>query len=60
MLKKLLPSFTNHDLETAAVIFFAAFGSTLLKGGSVSQSLLISAVGAGLAALAHTYLGKGA
>ena len=49
----------RHDLETAGVIFFTAFVSTLLKGGSVSKSLLISAVGAGIGALAHTYLGKG-
>jgi hypothetical protein len=59
-MKRLLPKITKHDIETAGVIFFAAFVSTLLKGGSVTQSLLISAVGAGLAALAHTYLGKGA
>jgi hypothetical protein len=56
---RIFPKFTRHDLDTAAVIFFAAFVSTLLKGGSASQSLLISAVGAGIGALAHTYLGKG-
>jgi hypothetical protein len=50
----------KHDVQTAVIIFVMAFAGTLLKGGSVNQSLLISAVGAGLGALAHTYLGKGA
>lgn len=59
-MKRLLPKFTLHDVQTAAIIFVMAFGGTLLKGGSVDKSLLISAVGAGLGALAHTYLGKGA
>lgn len=58
-MKRLLPKFTVHDAQTAAIIFVMAFAGTLLKGGSVSKSLLISAVGAGLGALAHTYLGKG-
>ena len=57
---KFLPKFTLHDVQTAAIIFVMAFVGTLLKGGSVSNSLLISAVGAGIGALAHTYLGKGA
>ena len=59
-MKKLLPKFTLHDVQTAAIIFGMAFIGTLLKGGSVSTSLLISAAGAGLGALLHTYLGKGA
>ena len=59
-MRRLLPKFTVHDVQTAAIIFAAAFIGALLKGGSVNQSLLISAVGAGLGALAHTYLGKGA
>jgi hypothetical protein len=59
-MKRLLPKITLHDVQTAAIIFVMAFAGTLLKGGSVSKSLLISAVGAGLGALAHTYLGKGA
>jgi hypothetical protein len=59
-MKRLLPKFSKHDVETAIIIFVMAFAGTLLKGGSVSKSLLISAVGAGLGALAHTYLGKGA
>lgn len=59
-MKRFLPKFTLHDVQTAALIFGAAFVSTLLKGGSVNQSLLISAVGAGVGALLHTYLGKGA
>lgn len=59
-MRKLLPKFTVHDVQTAAIIFGMAFIGTLLKGGPVSQSLLISAVGAGVGALLHTYLGKGA
>lgn len=59
-MKRLLPKFTLHDVQTGVIIFVMAFGGTLLKGGSINQSLLISAVGAGLGALAHTYLGKGA
>lgn len=59
-MRRFLPKFTLHDVQTAAIIFVMAFAGTLLKGGSVSKSLLISAVGAGLGALAHTYLGKGA
>jgi hypothetical protein len=57
---KFLPKFTLHDVQTAVIIFVMAFIGTLLKGGSVTQSLLISAVGAGVGAVAHTYLGKGA
>ena len=59
-MKRFLPKFTLHDVQTAAIIFGMAFIGTLLKGGSVSKSLLISAVGAGFGALLHTYLGKGA
>lgn len=59
-MKRLLPKFTLHDVQTAAIIFGMAFIGTLLKGGPVDQSLLISAVGAGVGAVLHTYLGKGA
>ena len=59
-MKRLIPKFTVHDVQTAAIIFVMAFGGALLKGGPINKSLLISAVGAGLGALAHTYLGKGA
>jgi len=48
----------RHDVETAVVIFAMAFGSTLEKGGSVSKSLLLSAVAAGVGAVVHTFLGK--
>lgn len=50
----------KHDIETAAVIFAAAFVSTLLKGGSVSKSVLLSAVAAGAGAVIHSFLGKAA
>lgn len=59
-MKNLLPKFTRHDVETAAVVFIAAFGSALAKGGSVNKSLLFSAITAGISAVIHTYLGKGA
>jgi hypothetical protein len=55
-----LPKFTIHDAQTALLIFVAAFVSTVLKGGSVTTGLLLSAASAGVAALVHTYLGKGA
>ena len=48
----------KHDVETAVVIFAMAFVGTLMKGGSVSKSLLISAVVAGAGAVIHTFLGK--
>lgn len=59
-MKKLLPKFTKHDLQTAGVIFAMAFVGTILKGGPLTTNLLVSAAIAGAAAVAHTYLGKGA
>jgi hypothetical protein len=55
-----LPKFTVHDVQTGLLIFVAAFVSTILKGGSVTTGLLLSAASAGVAAVVHTYLGKGA
>ena len=49
----------QHDVLTGVIIFVAAFVSTLVKGGSVTNSLLVSALSAGAAAVIHTYLGKG-
>lgn len=57
---KFLPKFTMHDLQTAGVIFVMAFVGTVLKGGPLTTNLLVSAAIAGAAAVAHTYLGKGA
>jgi hypothetical protein len=59
-MKLKLPKFTVHDVQTGAIIFVMAFAATLLKGGPVDKSLLISAASAGVGALIHTYLGKGA
>lgn len=50
----------KHDVETAVVIFAMAFAATLMKGGSLNKSLLISAAVAGAGAVIHTFLGKGA
>lgn len=50
----------KHDIETAVVIFSMAFVGTLMKGGSLSKSLLISAAVAGAGAVIHAFLGKGA
>lgn len=49
----------QHDLVTAVVIFGAAFVSTLMKGGSVSKDVLLSAVAAGAGAVIHSFFGKG-
>lgn len=48
----------RHDVETGLVIFAMAFVGTLMKGGSLSTSLLISAAVAGAGAVIHTFLGK--
>lgn len=59
-MKRFLPKFTMHDLQTAGVVFAMAFVGTVVKGGPVTTSLLLSAAIAGLTAVAHSYLGKGA
>lgn len=59
-MKRFLPKFTMHDLQTAGVIFVMAFVGAVLKGGPLTTSLLMSAAIAGASAVAHTYLGKGA
>lgn len=59
-MKKFLPKITRHDLDTALVIFVTAFAGAVVKGGPVTTSLIVSALGAGVGALIHTYLGKGA
>jgi len=59
-MKRFLPKFTVHDLQTAGVIFLMAFVGTVLKGGPLTTNLLVSAAIAGASAVVHTYLGKGA
>jgi len=59
-MKRLLPKFTKHDLQTAGVIFLTAFAGAVVKGGSISTALILSAAIAGVSAVVHTYLGKGA
>lgn len=59
-MKRLLPKITMHDLQTAGVIFVGAFVGALMKGGPVTSSLIYSALGAGVVALVHAYLGKDA
>ncbi len=59
-MKRFLPKFTMHDLQTAGVIFVMAFVGTVVKGGPVTTNLLLSAAIAGATAVVHSYLGKGA
>lgn len=59
-MKKFLPKFTMHDLQTAGVVFVMAFVSAVAKGGPLTTNLLLSAAIAGASAVVHSYLGKAA